>query len=138
MVLLIDANVILDYFLVRRHHFNNAHCLLTKCLEPSIKGCVAFHSLPIINYMLRRYSLKERRRALLEITDFLTVVSVSHEKVIDAITDESFPDFEDCLQEKCALEVGADYIVTRNVKDFEASEIPAVTPAEMVEIISRT
>ena len=135
MVLLIDANVILDYFLVRRPHFNKAHRLLTKCLEPSVKGCVSFHSLPIINYMLRRYSLKERRRALLEVTDFLKVVSVSHEKVIDAITDENFSDFEDCLQEKCALNINSDYIVTNNVKDFSASEIPAVTPAELLEII---
>ena len=36
------------------------------------------------------------------------------------------------------LQIGADYIVTRNVKDFAASKIPAVTPAEMVEIIFRT
>ena len=68
-------------------------------------------------------------------TNFLTVAGASHNAVVRAILNEDFPDFEDCLQEKCALEVGADYIITRNVKDFSASEIPAVTPAEMIEII---
>ena len=135
MILLIDANIILDYFLVRRVHFNNAQQLMIKCREPSIKGYVSFHSLPIIWYTLRRYSIQERRRALLEVTDLLQVVSVSHETVINAVKNEAFADFEDCLQEKCALEVGADYIVTRNIKDFTASEIPAITPAEMIEIL---
>ena len=135
MVLLIDSNVILDYLLVCRNHFKNAQSLLTKCRNPSINGYLSFHSIPIIWYTLRKYSVHERRRALLEVTDLLTVVSAPHNDVIDAIADESFPDFEDCLQSKCALQVNADYIVTRNVKDFTASKIPAVTPAELMEII---
>ena len=65
----------------------------------------------------------------------LTVTSASHEEVVDAIQNENFSDFEDCLQEKCALNVGADFIVTNNVKDFSASQIPAVTPAEILEVI---
>lgn len=135
MVLLIDANVILDYFLVRRSHFKNAQRLLSLCQTPSVKGYVAFHSIPIIDYTLRNYPLKERRKALSEITDLLTVTAASHNAVVDEIDNEKFPDLEDCLQEKCALEVDADYIVTRNVKDFETSQVKAVTPAEMLEII---
>ena len=135
MVLLIDANVILDYFLVRRPHFNKAHRLLTKCLEPSVKGCVSFHSMSIISYVLRKHPDEERKQALYKVTDLLTVVSASHNAVVYAIGDKNFSDFEDCLQEKCALNINSDYIVTNNVKDFSASEIPAVTPAELLEII---
>lgn len=32
-------------------------------------------------------------------------------------------DYEDAIQAACALKIGADYIVTRNVKDFEGVEI---------------
>lgn len=35
----------------------------------------------------------------------------------------SLGDFEDCLQDKCAKDIGADYIITCNVKDFENSEL---------------
>ena len=49
--------------------------------------------------------------------------------------DDNFSDFEDCLQMQCALSLRADYIVTRNVKDFAASEIPAVTPEEFLNIL---
>ena len=138
MVILIDANVMLDYFLMRRAHFDNARRLMINCRQPSIQGHIAFHSIPIIWYSLRRYSVKDIRRALMEATDLLTVVSASHEAVADAIADENFSDFEDCLQEKCALQCGADYIVTRNVKDFASSKIPAVTPEKMCEILSES
>ena len=40
-------------------------------------------------------------------------------------------DFEDCLVARCAEKIGADYIVTRNVKGFAASKVEAVTPEEL-------
>ncbi len=37
-------------------------------------------------------------------------------------------DFEDALQSVTAERMHADYIITRNVKDFRESSIPAITP----------
>ena len=51
------------------------------------------------------------------------------------IDKDSFTDFEDCLQDKCAKEIGADYIITCNTKDFENSEIPAVNPIEFLKLL---
>ena len=135
MVLLIDANVILDYLVERQSQFYDAKCILTQCHNPHVKGYVAFHSISIIWYALRKTAIKDRRRALLEITDLLTVTGAPHEEVVNAIINENFSDFEDCLQEKCALNVSADYIVTNNVKDFKTSKVPALTPIEMLKII---
>lgn len=136
MVILIDVNVIMDYLLEREGHFEYTRRLFEYCAEPFIDGYVAFHSMSIISYVLRKHPDEERKQALYKVTDLLTVVSASHNAVVYAIGDKNFSDFEDCLQEKCALNINADYIVTRNVKDFAASEIPAVTPAEMIEIIN--
>jgi len=41
-------------------------------------------------------------------------------------------DLEDNLQGLCAAEAGADLIVTRNVKDFKNSPVPALTPADFL------
>ena len=57
---------------------------------------------------------------------------------MDAIDRNNFKDFEDCLQDKCAKEAGAEFIVTCNLKDFEDSEIPAITPADVLEMVNRT
>ncbi len=49
-----------------------------------------------------------------------------------AIDNDTFSDFEDCLQDRCAAGAGAKYIVTRNVSDFGNSEIPAILPEELL------
>lgn len=73
-----------------------------------------FHSIPNIYYILRKlYSVKERRNMLKEVCCILKVVGLSHERVLNAIEREDFKDFEDWLQDECAVEINADYIITR-------------------------
>lgn len=60
------------------------------------------------------------------------VASASHDEVLEAIDNQGFTDFEDCLQDKCAKDVGADYIITCNIKDYSNSEVEAITPNEFV------
>ena len=38
----------------------------------------------------------------------------------------------DALQVACAVSVHADYIITRNVKDFMACSVPAITPEKFL------
>jgi hypothetical protein len=48
-----------------------------------------------------------------------------------------FTDFEDALQYCSALTVDADCIVTRNKKDFTASEIPVYELDEFLEMMEK-
>ena len=132
---MIDANVVLDYLLVRQPQFPTVFQLINLCQKLNVKIFIAFHTVSIVWYHLRKYPKLERRKLLLNVTDVIKVTSAPHEKVVDAIKQENFSDFEDCLQEKCAEEINADYIVTNNVKDFSASKIPALSPREMLETI---
>lgn len=66
----------------------------------------------------------------------LQVTGASHEKVCEAIKRNEFSDFEDCLQDECAEEISADFIVTRNVGDFKHAHIKAITPEELLKIVS--
>lgn len=134
MVVLIDTNVILDYLLERQPQFIYADSVFSQCRTKRVKGFVAFHSISTIWYLLRKRPQAESRSLLTQVTDLLTVTSASHEEVVNAIKNENFSDFEDCLQEKCASNIGADFIVTNNIKDFSSSQIPAVTPAEILEV----
>lgn len=65
----------------------------------------------------------------------LQVTGASHEKVCDAIERNEFFDFEDCLQDECAKEVSADFIITRNTEDFQYSQVKTITPQKFLEII---
>ena len=41
-------------------------------------------------------------------------------------------DFEDAVQSATAEHVHADYIITRNLKDFAKSKVMAFTPSELL------
>ena len=97
---------------------------------------IAAHSVVDIAYILRNnFTAEELRAILLRICKLFQVEAINLSKLVAALNDQDFSDFEDCLQMQCALNVRADYIVTRNVKDFAASEIPAVTPEEFLKIL---
>lgn len=55
------------------------------------------------------------------------VAGASHEAVLKAIDMENFKDLEDCLQDRCAESVDAQYIITNNVKDFKESTVRAIS-----------
>ena len=106
------------------------------CAEKKIKGYLAFHSLSTIWYLGRKSSENFAREMLMSACDLMTVIGAQQNDIIDAVQNQKFKDFEDCLQDKCAKEANCDYIVTVNVKDFKHSEVPAVDPHELLRLIS--
>ena len=136
MLILIDTNVLLDVIARREPYVIFSEKVIDLCRQEIINGAIAGHSVLNAMYVLRKnFTLTERKEIFLSLCEFLYVESVDFGKIIQALKDDDFSDFEDCLQMQCALSLHADYIVTRNVKDFVASEIPAVTPEEFLKIL---
>ena len=65
----------------------------------------------------------------------LAVAGVSQENITAALDKEDFADFEDCVQDQCAQDIEADYIITCNIKDFSKSVIPAITPNDFLQLV---
>lgn len=131
MVLLIDTNVLLNYVTNRQDKYLQQSIEIVRlCASGICDGYIAFYSLSTLWYVLRKRSDSERRQILRDLCEIFSVAAASQDKILDAISKDSFEDFEDCLQDKCAKEVNADFIITCNIEDFQASEVPAVTPAE--------
>lgn len=78
----------------------------------------------------------ERRNKLIEISEILGIIDLDRAMVIKALRNYEFHDFEDCLQAECALKANADYIITRNVKDFAKSSVKAVEPEEFIRLLN--
>ena len=136
MHVLIDTNVILDVLEKREPFYRASNDVLSLCASKKIHGFIAFHSVSNIFYILRkRYSAEERRHLLHGILKFLPVANVNHENVQHALERDDFSDFEDCLQDECAAQNHAEYIITRNTNDFSTSNIPAITPSDMLSRI---
>ena len=136
MKILIDTNVLLDYTLIRKPFFESAEKLLMLCDSKKLNGYIAAHSVMNLFFILRHdYRIDERRRILKEFCNILTVVGIDQDKIIAALENEGFSDVEDCLQAECAKNCSAEYIVTRNIKDYKHSKIPAIAPDEFLKLL---
>ncbi len=131
---LIDTNILADMLLGRDPYYDIAYNILTLCADRKVSGYIAAHSIPNLFYILRKsMSQEERREAIKDICHIVKVEGIDSFKIFSALDNEDFSDFEDCLQEECAVAVSADYIVTRNLKDFVSSRVPAILPNEFLE-----
>lgn len=130
---LVDTNVLLDYLLIREPFYEDSYKIVSDCVDGKLDGCIAAHSISNMFFILRKdFEIKERREILINICKIFTVEGIDFEKILAGLYNEDFSDFEDCLQMECAKTFGADYIITRNVADYQNSEIPPVTPQEFL------
>lgn len=134
MVALIDANVVLNYITDREDPFRIAsNRTMDLCSGSDVDGYIAFHSVSIIWYSLKIPN-EQKRIWLKNICSILTVVGASYDQVLDAIERDDFKDFEDCLQDECAVAIHADCIVTCNAKDFGNAKTKIYNPDEFVAL----
>ena len=135
MRILFDTNVIMDFLIKREPYTGYAERAIAICMGNSdIQAGIAAHSVPNLFYILRKHlTIEQRRSILLEVCRMFVVVGVDADKLISALQNYDFMDFEDCLQAECAMHFEADYIVTRNTKDFSNSKVPVLEPSEFVE-----
>lgn len=136
MKVLIDTNVIIDALIGRQPYYSNADKIIKLCADKKVTGYMAAHSIPDIFYILRKdWTENQRRELLLNLCDILFIEKVDSEKIISALQNKKFKDMEDCLQYECAASVLADYIITRNIKDFYCSVIPAILPEDFLNLL---
>lgn len=139
IAVLVDANVILDYVTTREPYYHDAYKVIDMCHSGEVQGYMAFHSVSIIWYILRKFipDMDERRRWMKKVLQVVHVAGASHEAVLKAIDMDNFKDFEDCLQDRCAENVDARYIITNNVKDFKEAVVTAITPSDFCKLMKQ-
>lgn len=113
---------------------DNAKKILEKCAAREVTGILAAHSIPNMFYIFRiNFSQDERRFLLKNLCNIFKISDLNAKKILAALENEKFVDFEDCLQEECAVESMADYIVTRNPADFANSRVKVILPEEFLK-----
>ena len=138
MVVLVDTNIIIDALANREPYADNAKKILEKCAAREVTGLLAAHSIPNMFYILRKnFSQDERRFLLKNLCNIFKISDLNAKKILAALENEKFVDFEDCLQEECAVESMADYIVTRNPADFKHSRVKVILPDELLRELEK-
>ncbi len=126
MRLLLDVNVLLDVVFQRPGEPASTK-LIGQC-GVGHEAWVAWHTLATMAYLIeRQLSAAEARRLIEGLLEWAQVAPTTRADAVQAIA-LPMPDFEDALQAAAAMACGAQVIVTRNVRDFKGSPVPAMTP----------
>lgn len=136
MIVLVDTDVLLDVALDRRP-FVSAAMRLLDCLERrEATGFIAWHTAANFYYLVRpRRGKTDARSLLLDLATFIAIAPTTTESLLQAGR-LAMSDFEDAMQVAAGLACGADVIATRNVRDYAAAPIRALTPAALLEELS--
>lgn len=137
MDLVLDNNIILDH-IERREPFyelSRKVCLLGVIEEANTY--ISVNMLTDIYYLLSKDHGSQKAQDMIENNlSFLQLVGVTSEDVQRALSSR-WDDFEDCLVMRCAEKIKADYIITRNAKNFRDSSIEAISPEELFVRLER-
>ena len=133
---LIDTDVILDFFFDRKPFSDNAAKVLSLCESREIKGFITSVIISNVYYILRQTSTHEKVIEKLKQLITITEVLTTDKEVIVKALNSNFKDFEDALQNYSAeLDGLIDLIVTRNVKDFKSSSLGVMTPDNYLKTV---
>lgn len=124
---LIDTNILVDV-LSQRQGYTESLNVLKYCEILEIKGYVSTVTITDLMYILRKHLAPQKiRESVQTLIAILEIVDVTGDDIFQAFASE-IKDFEDAVQTACAKRIGADGIITRNLKDFTKSPLPAIPP----------
>lgn len=132
--LLIDTDVILDFFFDRKPYSDYASQLFSLCELKKVMGFVTPVICSNVYYILRQNAPHDKVIAKLKQLLMILNVLLMDEEVVHHALNSGFRDFEDALQNAAAIRAKhINAILTRNVKDYKKSELGIMTPEDYLK-----
>lgn len=133
MRVVIDTNVIIDVFASREPWNVAAEKILMLASKEKLEAVICASAVTDIYYVCNKtfHDEAKAREVIKTLFAIFTVADVRKKDLQDALN-LKVDDFEDALVGTCAKRTESQFIITRNVKDFENSPVPAITPQDFI------
>ena len=129
-MILLDTDVLIDVALDREPHGDAAAALIDHLERAPRMAFVAWHTISSFYYLVRPSRGGAAAKDFIEGLTLFVSVAPTDTEALRYATSLPMRDFEDAMQVAAARACGAEFIVTRNTKDFRRSPIHAKTPAD--------
>ena len=131
-VVLLDLNIILDVLQKREPFYESSAQVLASVETGLITGYLAAHSVTTLFYLIQKdQSASAARAAITELLQFLRIAPVN-QNTIDQALNLDYQDFEDAVQMISALQSKADYLITRDISDYQPPLVPVLKPVDFL------
>ena len=136
MRFLVDANILLDVLMNRQPHVTDSASIWKLCETGQAEGYISSLTFANLIYIMRKEINPKGIEIILDKLSLIFHVADLTSSDLISAAKLQWNDFEDAVQCVTAKRFNADYIITRNVKDFKESDIIAITPTNMLKLIN--
>lgn len=133
MKVFLDANVIIDVVQNRTDFVEASSKVLQLGLDGECELCASDITFTTVSYYARKNRTPEQLYDVLQSLREIVDVAPSGKGAIDWALRQKSKDFEDAVQYYAALRSGAEYIVSRNVRDYPYDDIIVISPQDFLK-----
>lgn len=134
MKVLIDTCVIIDVLQKRQPYFDDSYSVFLAGANRIFDGSISAKSVTDIYYLMHRHfhDNNKSRHALDVLFKLFAIEDTTGYDCKKALISK-MSDYEDAIMSETAIRIGADCIVTRNLKDYSNSVINVYSPSELLK-----
>ncbi|MGN1415282.1 MAG: PIN domain-containing protein [Oscillospiraceae bacterium] len=138
MKAVIDTCVVIDVLQKREPFCNTAMDIFLAVSNRQFIGILTAKSITDIHYILHRslHNENETRKAVSTLFTLFSVADTLASDCQNALS-SSINDYENAVMSETAYRLDADYIITRNKKDYVKSSVPVLSPDEFLELLKK-
>lgn len=138
MKILIDTNVVIDALTSREPWNESAEKIFLMAANHTIDMYITASSATDIYYLVRKYlhSTEKAKQIMGKLYSLTGILEVTGTDCMEALA-SPVNDYEDAVVEKVASRKDMDYIVTRNIKDYQEGSTKAVLPDDFIKIVEQ-
>ncbi len=134
---LLDTNIILDIILERQPFVENAVKIIELSVGRNHRLFITASTITDIYYIAKRKAGHNITiQFIKELLGFIEVVAIDKVTILNALNSE-MNDFEDAIQIEAAKQNKIRTLITRNIKDFDNSEIEVLLPEVYIDKLNK-
>jgi len=134
---IVDTNVVLEVLFAREPFLRPAVEVFRLVEESRIDACIGATTVTTVDYLLVKSLPKSDARSALRRLISLFEIATVNRPVIERALESKIRDFEDAVLDEAGQMAGADFVITRNTKDFTGSSLKVCDPDEFIALLNR-
>ncbi len=136
MKILVDTNIIIDTLTGREPFRESAEQIFILAANQIEDMYITASSATDIYYLVKKYlhNTEQSKNTMSKLYQLFGILDVTANDCQDALLLD-MKDYEDAVISCCAKRNQMDYIVTRNIKDYEHSKVKVLLPEDLLKLV---
>lgn len=136
MKILVDTNVVIDVLTGRKPWNESAEKIFLLGANHIMDMYITASSATEIYYIIRKHlhDIQAAKQVMGKLYSLMGILEVTGTDCVGAIA-SPITDYEDAVVEKVASRKDMDYIVTRNIKDYQNGSVKAILPDDFISLM---